>query len=159
EQIYLAYSRYLPSRHKAAQPTRILLYGTMAEYDQTLKQQGRSILNPALYDPSRNEIICGSDLRRLALELEKYHREHEQLQKRLAEQRAELSRIHKGSIPPKLKEQLDADWQKICETESANSKVFDKATARLFRTLYHESFHAYLANFVYSPDETELPRW
>src|SRR5205823_6595501 len=29
----------------------------------------------------------------------------------------------------------------------------------LFRALYHEAFHAYLANFVYPPGEADVPRW
>src|SRR5262249_31641573 len=40
-----------------------------------------------------------------------------------------------------------------------NRETFAKATQRLFQTLYHEAFHAYLANFVYPPGARGVPRW
>jgi hypothetical protein len=159
KQIYAAYGRYLPPRHRTAQSTRIYLYKTMSEYQQELKRQGRTVLNPALYDPVRNEILCASDLERLDEELKKYRKEHQQRLERLREQMDEWRKIYNGKLPQKLTEELNADWQKIKAAERANDKVFEKATERLFQTLYHESFHAYLAKFVYRPEEATVPRW
>src|SRR5262249_6600516 len=48
------------------------------------------------------------------------------------------------------------------EVEQSNKQCdeqFQAATRQLFRTLYHEAFHAYLANFVYPPAEADVPRW
>jgi hypothetical protein len=162
DQIYLAYSRHLPARCKDAERTRIYLYDTLAGYHEAVKARGQTILNPALYDPLRNEILCASDLRRLGEDLEKYKKEHGELLERLKAQKQDLLGSHKGKLTAKLKEQLeqlDAECKKIESVQKANDRIFDQATERLFRTLYHESFHAYLANFVYRSNEAEIPRW
>jgi len=53
--------------------------------------------------------------------------------------------------------------EKINDTIQKNEKLFtsafEDATRRLTQRLYHESFHAYLAQFVYPPADGELPRW
>ena len=45
------------------------------------------------------------------------------------------------------------------QTDLANIKKFEEARHRLFRTLYHEAFHAYLAGYVYPPGDADVPRW
>jgi hypothetical protein len=159
EQIYAAYAHYLPPRHKAAQSTRVYLYATMADYQQELKRQGRAVLNPALYDPVRNEILCASDLKQLGKDLEEYRKELKELKDRLREQEAEWHKVHGETLPSKLREKLRADRDRIWRAEEVNNRIFEKATERLFQTLYHESFHSYLANFVYRPEEALVPRW
>jgi hypothetical protein len=47
----------------------------------------------------------------------------------------------------------------VARANRQNDDRFQAATQMLFRTLYHEAFHAYLANFVYPPREAEVPRW
>jgi hypothetical protein len=53
-----------------------------------------------------------------------------------------------------LEAKREADRQlKRCD------EAFQAETRQLFRTLYHEAFHAYLANFVYSSSEAAVPLW
>jgi hypothetical protein len=47
----------------------------------------------------------------------------------------------------------------MARVHKKNDEVFNKASESLFRTLYHEAFHAYLANFVYPPKEASVPYW
>ena len=47
----------------------------------------------------------------------------------------------------------------IAQQKQANDNLFDEASRQVFSYLYHEAFHAYLTNFVYPPDENEVPRW
>jgi hypothetical protein len=49
--------------------------------------------------------------------------------------------------------------QEIAQNDDKNERLFQEATARLFQRLNHEAFHAYLANFVYPPDQADVPRW
>src|SRR5262249_21251518 len=131
-------------------------------YQEALKARGQALLNPALYDPLRNEILCASDLKQLGERFEKYKKEHRELQERLKRQKQDLIASHRGKVTAKLQEQLDeidAKCRKIESVQRANDKIFDDATERLFATLYHESFHAYIANFVYRSNEAEIPRW
>src|SRR5262249_5623172 len=47
EQIYVAYSRYLPPRHKGAAPTSVMLLIDQAEYQKQLAQSKQQFLNLA----------------------------------------------------------------------------------------------------------------
>jgi hypothetical protein len=159
QQIYAAYISYLPPRHKGQRPTQIVLYRSLTEYQGALKRMGRDILNPALYDPERNEILCASDLERVGQELERNKLEHQRILERLRDEERELRKKHKGKIPGEIADRIAGDRRRIEAAENANQKLFEKLTQRLFHTLYHEAFHAYLANFVYPREEAEVPRW
>lgn len=161
EQVYAAYARTLPPRVKAARPTTVLLTRSLADYQALARARGHNLLNPAFYDGARNEIVCGSDLERLSEELERVRRHHETLRKDLKDREADLVRVYKGrkNVPPELLRPLAEAAQKIQATEDRNSHAFAQARERLFRRLYHEAFHAYLANFVYPGRDGELPRW
>jgi hypothetical protein len=159
EQIYVAYVRALPPRVAKARPTTIVLTGSLAEYQALLREQGRDLLNPAIFDPQHNQITCGSDLDRLGDELERVRRQHEKLRADLKEREADLTQAYKGKPPPELLTPIHEARKKIKTTEERNDKAFRQARRRLFQRLYHEAFHAYLANFVYPPAEGEVPRW
>jgi hypothetical protein len=158
EQIYAAYEDLLPPRKPAGNFTTIRLVRSLVEYRGLLATEGRQLLNPAFYDLSRNEILCACDLEQLGEELERTRKEHEHLKAQLRALKRELIRQFKEIPKARLAEIADAE-QKIRDADRANNKKFEAATARLFRTLYHEAFHAYLANFVYPPAEAEVPRW
>src|SRR5208283_1264672 len=57
------------------------------------------------------------------------------------------------------RKQLLEARQAIASANTTNEELFQKATQQLFQTLYHEAFHAYLANFVFPPSEGTVPRW
>jgi hypothetical protein len=159
EQIYAAYGRFLPPRKSAAEPTTIVLVQSLAEYRSMLQQEGRDLLNPAFYDPDRNRILCASDLERLGDELQRAQEHHQSLLADLTRKEAELRRLYGGKIPPGLLAPIQQQRKKVRDADFANKARFNRETARLFQLLYHEAFHAYLANFVYPPKETAVPRW
>jgi hypothetical protein len=157
EQIYEAYTRYLPPRAQKATRTQIVLVRSTAEYRQMLQKQLGDILNPALFDPAKNEITCATDLQELADNLDELRKKHQQLRDRLKEQQAILRKIPN---PPEEAVQKLAQLQaKINQADDENARMFARATQRLFQTLYHEAFHAYLAGFVYPADDNEVPCW
>jgi hypothetical protein len=159
EQIYSAYSRFLPPRHQTRKPTAIYLVRSLAEYQALLRDQHRNILNPAFYDGARNQILCASDLQRLGDDLEKVRKIHQQILDDLKDEERNLGNRYKGKIPPALKSRLDSKRQEVNKANADNDRLFKEATRHLFQTLYHEAFHAYLANFVYPKEEGEVPRW
>jgi hypothetical protein len=159
EQIYAAYARFLPARHQAGTPTRIYLFRSLAEYQALLKEQNTLILNPSFYDSGKNQILCSSDLERLGDELERVRKKHQEILDKVKEKEASLNAFYKGKIPAPRRQQLEAERQDVYQANLKNDKVFKEATQLLFQTLYHEAFHAYLANFVYPPEEAAVPRW
>jgi hypothetical protein len=159
EQIYDAYRRFLPPHEKAAKPTTIVLIGSMAEYRAYLARQGRTLLNPAYYEVGRNRIVCACDLEHLGEELERARKHHAELLDQLNRREQDARRQNNGRLPDSVRDQLQASRAKIRKANAHNGELFQKATRRLFETLYHEAFHAYLGTFVYPPKTAEVPRW
>ena len=159
EQMDQAYTRFLPPRHQGGHPTTILLVRSLAEYHALLRKEGRDLLNPAFFDAAHNRIVCGSDLQHLGDELEQARRQNQQALRDLNQEETELRRLYQGRPPATLANRLDQDRQKILQAEDNNQALFQAATRKLFQVLYHEAFHAYLANFVYPPAEDRVPLW
>ncbi len=158
EQIYAAYTRFLPPRAAGA-PTSIVLTGSQADYQELLKGRRLNLTNPAFCDAERNEIVCASDLQRLADELARAHAYHVKLSTDLRQREEELKEAYKGNVPPELRAPFAEARQRLQAVEARNAAVFTRARQRLEQRLYHEAFHAYLANFVYPPAEGGLPTW
>lgn len=160
EEITAAYVRFLPPKHTAAEPTTILLAESLAEYQAVLKDMGRSdLLNLAFYDPKRNTIVCASDLQALGDDLERLRKQLELWRAELRQKEAELNKLYKGKVPESFRQEIAASRRRMDAAEQQSEEAFRRATRRLFQTLYHEAFHAYLANNVYRLPEADLPRW
>jgi hypothetical protein len=159
EEIYVAYTRYLPPVRAGGTPTTILLAQSMAEYQGLLRSRGQSLFNPAIYDPARNEIVCASELQKLGDELRQLKKIHDQVRIELNKREAEVARQLRGEPRERLRQEILANRQRLFRADQNNDKVFRTLTRRLFQTLYHEAFHAYLATYVHSPTDSEIPRW
>ncbi len=171
EQIYAAFARVLPARHAAARPTTVMLAGTLDDYRRLIGPSAGPLINPAIYDPVTNRIVCGSDLRRLGDELAATRKAHAAQLAEVEKYDVSVRQLYKGS-KPELDRYLDVvarERKRIYAADVANSLRFDQATRRLFALLYHEAFHSYVGNFVYPPlppadvragkGTGELPRW
>jgi hypothetical protein len=158
EQVYAAYARSLPPR-VAGSPTLILVAGSADDYRELLRGRGLGLSNPAFFDATRNQVVCVSDLGRLADELQAARRHHGRLRTQLASREAELRAAYRGPIPAVVRAPLDEARKKIEAADARNAETFALARERLFRRLYHEAFHAYLAGFVYPPAEAAVPPW
>lgn len=158
EQVYAAYARALPPRTAGA-PTLILLAGSVADYQELLRGRGLTLTNPAFYDSERNQVVCACDLQRLAEEVQRNREHHAKLAIELSQREADLKAAYKGAIPAALKAPLDDARKQLKTADARNQEAFQKACRRLQQRLYHEAFHAYLANWVYPPDRCTVPRW
>lgn len=173
EQIFTAYSRFLPPRQATglARPMTILLAPDKEEYAKLLGPTTGPILNPAVYDQKNNRIICGTDLKRLGQDLAAARLHNAQQHAALDKYTEDIRQLYKDSRTERDRFLTTVNEQraKIWAAEKANDAKFDETTGQLFALLYHESFHAYAANFVYPPLSVEdvkagkgigeLPRW
>jgi hypothetical protein len=160
EDIYAAYSSYLPPRRVKPRPTRILLIESVAEYQKWLQKNRVNIFNVAFFDRKANLIVCVSDLNKMGEDLAAFQRDATQLRTELNKMEAILDRLFgKGMGPVAQRQQIAGPRLRLVQLERYNEGVFNQITQRLFHTLYHEAFHAYLDNFVYDPEQTEVPRW
>ncbi|MGH7169701.1 MAG: DUF1570 domain-containing protein, partial [Gemmataceae bacterium] len=158
EQVYAAYVRCLPPRARG-KPTTILLPQSRADYQALVRGQGRTLLNPAFFDPERNQIVCAFDGRHMSAELARLHAEHVKLWDKTKACEDELRKAYRGEIPDDLKAVLAEQRRRLHAADTHNQETFARAQRHLFQRLFHEAFHAYLLNFVYPPREGELPRW
>jgi hypothetical protein len=159
EEVYAAYARSLPPRDPKAAPTTILLTRSLAEYRRMALDRGLKLVNPAFYDPEKNQVVCGSDLEKMCDDLEAVRDHHVKLKATIKERRAELARVYKNKVPAELLAPM-ADAEKRVEgVERRNDAVFAEARRRMFQRLYHEAFHGYLNTFVYPRKDGELPLW
>jgi hypothetical protein len=170
EQIYTAFTRFLPPAGRDPRPTQIMLATDDDEYKTLLGPLGKTdLLNPAVFDPRGNRVLCGTELKRLGSELQTARIHHSQQLEALKKYESEVGKLYKQ---PELKRYLDAsalERKRVYAADAANGAKFDQATTRIFAVLYHEAFHAYVGTFVYAPlkpDEVkagkgtgELPRW
>lgn len=173
EQIFTAYARFLPPRVRPAadRPLTILLAPDKAEYAKLLGNVTGPVLNPAIYDPALNRIICGTDLRRLGVDLSAARVHNVQQLAALDKYEADVRALYKDSRAERDRHLAPVAElrKKIWSVEAANETKFNETTAQLFALLYHESFHAYVTNFAYPPMAAadvkagkgtgELPRW
>jgi len=158
EKVYAAYVRCLPPRAKGERTT-VLLPQSRADYQALVRGQGRELLNPAFFDPDKNQIVCAFDWQHTIEELHRVLRYHIKLRKELNEREEELRKAYKGSLPAEFKTLFADKRRQIEAAEARNKETFTRAQDRLFQRLFHEAFHAYLLNFVYPPRDGELPRW
>src|SRR5262249_10955300 len=100
-----------------------------------------------------------SDLQALSKRFAELRKSQEELLERIKKQEAELNKLPKGEVQKRAREQMQQARNEVAQVSQQNEELFRKATLQLFRTLYHEAFHAYLANFVFPPSKGEAPRW
>lgn len=160
EDIYAAYTSHLPPRSPNSKPTRIVLVESVAEYQKMVKDGGTNILNPAFFDRTHNQVYCASDLQKMGKDLALMREAFAERRKDLDSLEAELDKLYgKGKVPVSFRQPILESRRKLVAAAAANEQAFGQATQHLFQVLYHEAFHAYLDNFVYPPEQTEIPRW
>jgi len=171
EQIYAAFIQLLPPRHEMGKPTTILLTGDLEQYKKLLAVNNTALLNAAVFDPSANRIICGTDLRRLGDELQRTRIHHVQQLTAADGTEQELRAMYKNnkSDLERYLTLVKKERARISAAERDNDRTFDVATRRVFAMLYHEAFHSYAMNYVFpvrTPADIkankgtgELPRW
>ena len=132
EQIYAAFARFLPPTVRDGRPTLIMLATDDEEYKALLGPLGKpDLLNPAVFDPASNRVLCGTELKRLGAELQAARPASFAATGKLEEIRDGGEPLYKQ---PELQRYLNAssaETKRIHKAEAANGKEFDQVTARL----------------------------
>lgn len=171
EGLYAALARFLPpAAPDDARPTVIELAGDRDGFRALLAPLGRAdLLNPAVYDPQANRVLCGTDLRRLGDELQAAKLHHGQQIAALGRYDDGVRKLYKGAELERHLERSRGERRRVYAADRATMAALDAAAGRLFAVLNHEAFHAYAATFAYPPRPAaevragrgtgELPRW
>ncbi len=179
EQIFRAYRQVLPPAKQPTGDLRILLFGGMEEYRRYVHESGFQILNPAFFSSAQNWIVAGCDLNAYAERLAHVRAHHAEVRRRyqmLADEfparlSAVLDQMRRNGYSEAEVEQESrlrrSVWQREYDTalakieavERQNEARFGEVTQQMFARLYHEAFHAYLDNYVYTGPQQRMPRW
>lgn len=179
EQIFRAYRQLIPSTADRQRPLRIVLYGSVDEYQTALRTLGIEIESLAFYASREHTIFAGAELSSYSKRLQSIRAAHERTLREVeadAEQfrgqlKAFSEKLAKDGVGrEQIKEEMarrNAAWNReklllerqISETDRRNDAAFAEVTVRMFRRLYHEAFHAYLAEYVVADGMAPVDRW
>jgi hypothetical protein len=157
--IFEGYTGTLGKREQPQQVVRILLFPSMVEYKRYLQQQGIPLLNPAIYDARRSQILVGCDLPAQWEQYEQLRTKHGDQLKELGDQRKKIAQHYGGKIPDLLKKQMTQLQQQLLSVDTDNEATLARLQSAFFSLLYHEAFHAYLDQWVYPSEKYQVPRW
>ena len=180
EQIFAAYRQIMPPRISPVRPLRLIVLGSMSEYQAVLAQLGvkAKIQNPACFVEDQNTVVVGSDLIRLASVAAQMHaqnaalrRDLRDLEDRLAERlRAVGDSLRKSGLSnadvareltkerSKFQQQRDKKNEQLRQSDVQIERL-KLSTNQMFVRLYHESFHAYVRNWVFPRPQYDIPAW
>ncbi|MGO9111832.1 MAG: DUF1570 domain-containing protein [Thermoguttaceae bacterium] len=181
EQIFAAYRQIVPPRSESSQPPRLVVLGSMDQYQSLLTKLGlkMKIENPACFLEDQNVVVVGSDLARLAAVTSQITAQNAQLRKdlhdldgRLAERlRVVADSLRKSGLSngeiareltrerEKFKKQLEKKRDELRQSDQQIDRLFKKSASQTLVRLYHEAFHAYLRNNVYPRQKYDVPPW
>lgn len=179
DQIFQAYEHWLPPKQKPNSPIQIVLFHSIDNYSAYLRKIGLQIDNPAVYVPHTNQVLIGSDLGAFHARLEVAQTAHQAIldqwterEKKLPEDLNQLAKRLKeaGWSPDEIitevqtrREAWQRDFKKtqgqIQVVARRNQSTLDTMMNQATQHLCHESFHAYVENYLYPQDAYEVPIW
>jgi len=179
EQIFRAYRQTLPPQRDHRTGMRVVIFGSMDEYLQHLRDAGLQITAPACYSAVQNLVLAGGELNTFSRRLEQTQAQNEEVRRQYRALKSSFSDRLSGLIQ-QMKERgfsaaqieqevklRSAAWQReyneaLSRLEAArvqNEAAFLTVTDRMFAQLYHEAFHAYVENYVCPQPDVTLPLW
>ncbi len=176
QQVFAAYRQIAPPRSVPAQPPRLVVLGSMEQYQPLLAKLGlkMKIENPACFLEDRNVVVVGSDLVRLAAVTAKITAQNAQLRQELKDleerERKRLADVAKSSGSgdagsdvrkerAQFERQLQAKRDELRKSDRQIDALFKENASQTLVKLYHEAFHAYLRNSVYPRQKYDVPPW
>ena len=179
EQMFTAYRQLLPPRTEPVRPLRLMLFGRLDDYRGELAQHGLKIGNPAVYLQQQNLVLAGGEMGGLTIKMDDYRAYHRklleelrQMKETLGKQWEQLGGQLRGQGQPesqvratlvfekrKTDKMIQQKIDQIRQVQRKNEQEFTRAGQRMLSRLYHESFHAYLENYVYPQRDYDVPSW
>ena len=178
EQLFAAYRQMLPPRTAPRQPLRLVVFGAMTDYETFLRRLGLTIQNRACFLESQNLVAVGSELSRMKSVLAKGTAQNDQLRQELRTLEMQLSERLRtvgaqaqtgrhvqerygpaaGAGTPQVRRPDQAQPRGFGPQRPRDPRIFNENARQMLARLAHESFHAYLRNYVY-PQEYAVPYW
>ena len=137
------------------------------------------IANPACFLEDRNIVVIGSDLTAMAAVIGPIAAQNAQLlrnlqllegrlgdQLRKTRDNALKSGLSNGEVNRQLvkvrvqfQRRLDAAREAVRRSEQQMDLLFKQSAGQMLVRLYHESFHAYIRNWVFPRPQYDIPPW
>jgi len=179
DQVFTAFRQIVAPRTDSQRRLRLVVFGSLAEYQAYLSRRGIAVDHPACFLKDENLVIAGSEMARFAAQLAAIKVQHRQLEEQLRAMKAQLPKrllqvaqqLQAAGTPrqeaarllrikrTELEKQIEAVRRDLKTCQRRNAQTVDQATRQMFARLYHEAFHAYLENYVYPYQQYDVPRW
>lgn len=158
EELFAAFAERWGTKRTGSSP-RFLLFKSVTEQQGWLKKHGKTLLNAAVFDPVRNEVVVASDHEKWQSDLEEISKKHEKQLQELDQREKDLWK-HFGMKPPEPQlKPLHQLRRQIQTIQGDNKAMQQRMESRFFAVLFHEAFHAYMENYLYASQEHNVPRW
>lgn len=179
EQMFRAFETFFPQRTENPKKVTIEIFGSRNDYRSELARRELDLKHAAIYLPREVRILAGADLRAYARRLTAIRNENRELLSRYESlNRALPSRLNElaerlaktGHSREEVRSEIAvrrAAWREeyesmqsqIAVTQRRNEALFAEVTDAMFARLFHEAFHAWLENAVFTGDQFDSPRW
>jgi hypothetical protein len=181
EQIFAAYRQILPPRTTPVRPLRLIMLGSLHEYQAVLVKLGVTarFQNPACFIEDKNTVVIGSDLTRLSAATSQLESQNARLRRELRDLEDRLSQrlrsvgdslrgngLSNGEVGRELmkvrgqfKQQLGKKHEELRQSDTQIERLFKQAAGQMLVRLYHEAFHAYVRNWVFPRPQYDIPPW
>ncbi|PHR99520.1 MAG: hypothetical protein COA78_24975 [Blastopirellula sp.] len=179
DQVFRAFRHTLPVQVQSDSMLRIIVLGSSQQYKTFTQQIGLTVVNPAVYLPEQNLIVISTNLelfsQRLKLAIQEHDAQREQWKQQegfLPQQLVTLGKqlrldgYNKQAIDSELairklawQKDRDSNLRQLQTADRRNQTQLDHLLSQALRRLSHESFHAYLENFVFPHNSHDVPIW
>ena len=156
-----------------------MVFGSLDDYRAELAHCGLKIDNPAVYLQEQNLVVAGGEMAGLTRKMDDYRAYHHKLLEDLRKTQATLrtkseqlsEQLRVAGLPEgqiratlvfekrKTDKMIQQKIDQVRQVQRKNEQDFARAGQRMLSRLYHESFHAYLENYVYPHRDYDVPPW
>ena len=180
QQMFTAYRQILPPRTDSRRPLRLMLFGRLDDYRSELARRGTEDRKPGRLPAEQNLVVAGGEMAALTCKIDDYRAYHQKLLEELRQMKEKLRKqweqfsqqfravgqpesqiratlvFEKRKTDKMIQQKIDQIRQVAAEERAG---VYPAPDKRMLSRLYHESFHAYLENYVYPHRDHDVPPW
>jgi hypothetical protein len=178
EQIFRAFRQILPPQREPSRTLMVQMHGSEQEYRAFLADQKLEVAAPAFFSTQKNLVSVACELSQCVERFELAQSQLIAAEKDLVRQEKHFrNRLQQTQQEMKdagfSRDDLEAEsaarqaaWNReraatvaeLIKARRGNESRFQAATQTIFRRLFHEGLHAYLANYI-AADAAPLPAW
>ena len=159
EDVFELLTHKLRPKSPVEKPLRIVVFNGLAEFQSWQKKSGQALHGLACYDAKFDGVAAGTEIGRLAGELEKVKLDHQDKSRRLDEFLVRLKAHFGGKPPLGGLQQVRSIRQQMVDFDFENQVSFNEMRTRFLAALADAVLQGYLDRFICPGWAGGGPRW